>query len=302
MSDRITGGGRLFSRAELDELVLLPRDRVLREIAARRPDAARALVGEIEGVWRGFLTILRAWVDLTDRFVREEAAAPAWRGPIGAPVPAEPQLEAVSRALEAGEWGAAEESWTAADAAMTDAVTAWCAHANDVLTEVYSAGGARLLEDAMRFAADRGSWADALPHQAGRTAAEVVRGTAAFLAAGPRVAMRIDEEPDRFVLRQLDCHCGRMVRAAHAAGAPLRTVPGPAPITYGRPAMTPYQVHFAVIHGQWAIDRVGRPVPAFDCQGTGVLHGECASYVFKDGVEVPERFYDALGRSRAPHR
>ena len=104
MSDGSTGGGRLFSQAELDELVVLPRDRVLREISARRPDTAWALVREVEDVWRGFVGILRAWVELTARYVRDGGSAPAWRGPADVPVPPEPALAAVSRALEAGEW------------------------------------------------------------------------------------------------------------------------------------------------------------------------------------------------------
>lgn len=297
MSDQTPTPGFLFTRAELDELVLLPRERVLREITARRPDSAWAVVSEVEGIWRGFVGIIRAWVDLTDRYVRETSATPGW-SLSDLPAPPDPDLSAVSRALESGDWAGAQKSWLAADSAMTAAISSWCGYVNEVLHEVYRAGGASRLEGAMRYAADNGFWAQALPHQAHQDAASVVRGTASFLAGGPRVAMHIREEADRFVLRQLDCHCGRMVRAADAAGTPLPTVPGPAPLTYGRPAMTPYQVHFAVIHGQWAIDRVGKPVPAFDCEGIGVLHGECASYVFKDGVDVPDRFYEALGRSR----
>ena len=298
MNDRGLGDGLLFDQDELEQLVLLPRDRVLREISAQRPESAWAVVSEVEGIWQGFVGILRDWVALTDQYVRETSAVPGWAAPARGPASADPGLSAVSRALRSGDWPTARDAWLVADGAMTDAVTSWCAHVNDVLHEVYRAGGAPLLESALRSAADAGFWAEALPHQAHQGAAELVRSTARFLAAGPRVAMRIREEPDRFVLTQVDCHCGRMVRAAQAAGTPLPTVAGPAPLTYGRPAMTPYQVHFAVIHGQWAIDRVGKPVPAFDCEGIGVLHRECASYVFKDGVAVPERFYAALGRSR----
>ena len=302
MSDQSTGQGSLFTQAELDDLVMLPRDRVLGEIAAQRPGSAWAVVSEVEVIWRGFLDIIRAWVDLTDQYVRESPAAAGWRVPADGPVMPDPGLSAVSAALRSGDWSEARRSWLAADSAMTAAITSWCAHVNDVLYEVYRVGGAALLESAMRHAADHGFWAEALPHQARQEAADLVRGTATFLAAGPRVAMQIWEEADRFVVQQLDCHCGRMVRAAELAGTPLPTVSGPAPITYGLPAMTPYQVHFAVIHGQWAIDRVGKPVPAFDCRGMGVLQGECVSYVFKDGIAVPDRFYDALGRTRTADR
>ena len=311
-----------FAPDELDDLARLPTQRMQPLVSEGHTNPALALDLEVEATWRTFCGIVENWAHLTTEYLRERTGsaiggkptrlehvallvarrrldAERLRDAVEMLTAAEhPLREQFGAELRSGELQAAAASWQRIAVCMADAVALRCDQVNHVLGAIHAWGGDHELEAAMRFAADKGFWSEAVPSQAGMDAATRLRTTARFLTDGPGVALRITEERDRFVLEQRSCPCGRQVHEASAYGWPLPRVPGPSPITYGRHEMTPYQVHFAVIHGQWAIDRTGSPAPAFDCLGTDVVSARCRSYVYKDGHDVPARFFEALGRSR----
>ena len=310
-----------FERDELEDLARLPTQRMRPLVSEGHADHALALQADVEATWRAFCGIVEDWAHLTAEYLRERTgsavAGKATRLEHFAVLVARRRLESerlrdivdmltdvehplrarFGAQLRSGDLGAADVTWQQIAGCMADAIALRCDHVNHVLGALHAQWGDRELEAAMRFAADRGFWREALPDQARTDAATLLRKTARFLTDGPGVSLHITEERDRFVLEQRSCHCGRQVHEACAYGWPLPTVEGPSPITYGRHEMTPYQVHFAVIHGRWAIDRTGTPVPAFDCVGTDVVNAPCRSYVYKDGHAVPARFFEALGRT-----
>jgi hypothetical protein len=309
---------------QLAEMALGGEERIARAIASGDAGAVLETYDGIEGAWRGFATILDEWVALTleHLFLRDGHRPPeeggrleqvlvlATRRGIGQErlLLIEEMLSGTENeirlgligALDADDLAAVRLIWSEADVAMRDAITLRCDRVNDVLGQVHGLHGDEGLTAALLHAADNGFWSQALPAQAEHDPAEQAAELAFFLTAAAGCRVRVREEEDRFTIEKIDCHCGRMVRDHRERGWDLHVVAGPSPLTYGLAEMTPYQTHFAVIHGIWAIDRIGQPVPAFECRGLAGGEETCLVQVFKDPAAVPAEVYATLGRPDRP--
>jgi hypothetical protein len=308
-----------------EELDVLARDVDERmESAIAEGPEALATYSAIEEMWRAFVGILDDWASLTRSYIAgrreplgdvrelrpEHIAELAVRR--GATLdqlhlaaamldgPANPAAEQIGAAVEAGDEASAWAAWAAAREVMALVRALRCDQINDVLGGVHRRYGEEGLRAAMIYAADHGFWRDGLPSQLQVAPEALLADTAFFLIAGAGCRLRLDEEEDRFVIEFTECHCGRQI-AEHRKGAwDLPVVDGPTATTYGVAAMTPYQTHLAVIHGTWAIDATGQPIPPFDC--VGAVRGQdavpaCRSYIYK--TAVPRRYFEALGRADA---
>ncbi len=313
--------GLLCTEEELGAMSLSTDERMQAVLGGGSDEDVLRMYSKIEETWRGFASNVEIWTWLTMEFLFETFGSFRPK--------AELQLERVAElaarrgidteqlalirdllagpdnlirqrletTLATGERAAAWRAWGLADAAMRDAVTIRCENVNDALGYVLREHGDEVMENAMMYAAERGFWREALPAQTKADPKDLVRDTAFFLSAGAGCTIRVTEDDDRFTVHKLDCHCGRLVIDARKHGWKLEVVEGPSPMTYGQPAMTPFQSHFAVIHGMWVIDVAGAPAPPFDCLGMNVgLSGHCRNYVYK--TAIPDHFYDVLGRRR----
>jgi hypothetical protein len=312
------------SAEQLAEMALSGGERIERAIVGGSAEAVLETYDGLEGAWRGFATILDEWVTLTLEYLflrdghrppeqedrLEQVLVLATRRGIG-----EDRLLLIAEmlagpgnririglmgALDAENLDAVRLIWSEADAAMRNAITMRCDRVNDVLGQVHGLHGDEGLTAAMIHAADNGFWSQALPAQAEHDPAEQAAELAFFLTAAAGCRVRVREGEDRFTIEKIDCHCGRMVRDHREHGWDLQVVAGPSPLTYGLAEMTPYQTHFAVIHGIWAIDRIGQPVPAFECRGLAGGEETCLVQVFKDPAGVPAEVYATLGRQGGP--
>lgn len=314
---------RLSTQSELDALCVSSGQRMQDALEGGATGGVLETYSTIEDTWRGFTGNLEDWANLTlaylidfhgrpqphAEFRLERVATLAVRRGIETEqlaltrelldAPEHSVRQRLRVALKTGDPGAALNAWRLADRLMRDAVTLRCENVNDVLGYVYREHGAEALEAAMRYAADRGFWRDALPAQLLKDPMDRVREISLFLAAGASCRLRITEDDDRFVIEKVDCHCGRLVIDHRANGWPMEIIEGPSPMTYGQEAMTPFQAHFAVIHGMWAIDVTGVPINPFECIGTRVgIEGHCRFFIYKS--RVPDRFYEQLGYDRTP--
>jgi hypothetical protein len=309
-----------------DELAALARrpDQRLRDALAGGGEPL-AVYRQVEELWRGFVGLLADWTALTVQWLLERdgaaAASPLLRPEHAATLAARRGLglerleriaalergpdhalrDRLAAALDSGDGSAAQAVWREAIGLMDDGRALRIDTVNEALGLVHARYSDSGLNDALTAAAERGFWHDWLPGQAATDADALIAETAAFLTAGAGCELHLIDEPDRYVVEFVECHCGRAVRDARANGWSCATVDGPSPLTYGQPQFTAYQTHFAVIHGSWAIDAAGAPTPPFDCLGTattvaGGRGPRCRNYVYKE--PVPERFYAALGRAR----
>jgi hypothetical protein len=315
---------RHYTDADLAALAARAPERMAQAIATADAAAIIDTYDAIEDARRGFAATNEEWAALTVAYLvsaygtlrasgalrLERTAAIAAGLGLGADElalveavldgPLNPLRERIAAAALAGDLGAVGEAWEQADRLTLLAGALRNQHISDLLGHVYREHGADALEAALRFAADHGSfWKAALPAQAAAAPEELIAGTAFFLAVGADCSLALIEEPERFVVEFLDCHCGRQIADARAHGWGVEVVEGPSPLTYGLAAVSPYQAHFAVIHGSWAIDLLGAPAPAFDCVGMALGSRRCRNYVYKGAV--PARFYEALGREAPPN-
>jgi len=310
---------RHYSDAELAALAARAPARMDAAIASADPATIIDTYGAIEDARRGFAATNEEWAALTiahlvsahgtlrpSGVLRLERVATIVTGLglradelelLGAVLdgPVNPLRERISEAALAGDLPAVARAWGEADRLTRLAGAVRNQHISDLLGHVYREHGAQGLEAALRYAADHGTfWKAALPEQAATAPADLLAATAYFLAVGADCSLALIEEHDRFVVEFLDCHCARQITGARAHGWGVEVVDGPLPLTYGLDAVSPYQAHFAVIHGSWAIDLVGAPTPPFDCVGMALGSARCRNYVYKGAV--PARFYEALGR------
>jgi hypothetical protein len=285
-------------------------------------DVVLAVYSKVEEAWRRFATIIEEWTTLTAEFLfardghrlavdgprLEQVLELASRRGIGSDrlriitkmlaTPDNDMSTGIAQAAGEGNLSLARRIWTEAEVAMRDAVSLRCDRVNDVLGQVHELHGDQGLEEALLYAADRGFWRDALPAQAGVDPATRTAELAFFLTAGAGCSVAIGENEDRFTIEKIDCHCGRMISDHREHGWDLHVVRGPSPLTYGLEGMTPYQTHFAMIHGIWAIDHIGFPVPVFECRGLGGGEEVCSVHVYKQPDGVPPEVYATLGRAK----
>lgn len=319
---------RIYTDDELARMVAPASERMAAAIAGADHATIMATYAAIEDARRGFAATNEEWAALTVGYLVETHGTLRPRGvlrlervaqmAIGLGMNAEdlvlaqavldsadnPLRAQVRDASTAGDPVAVRLAWERADRLTRLVGDLRNQHISDVLGYVHREHGADGLEAALLFAADHGSfWRTALPAQAAASPERLIADTAFFLAVGADCRLRVIEEPDRFVVEFLECHCGRQIDDALSHGWGVEVIEGPRPLTYGERAMSPYQVHFAVIHGMWAIDRLGAPFPAFDCSGMDFASRGCRNYVYKGAV--PARHYEVLGRrppSPSPQR
>ncbi len=314
---------RLLTQSELDALSVSADQRMRDALQSGAAEGVLETYSTIENTWRGFAGNLEDWANLTlayliefhgrpqphDELRLERVATLAVRRGIDSEQLAltrelldrteHPLRRRLRAALDAGDHAGVADAWHVAERLMRDAVTIRCENINDLLGYVYREHGADALEAAMRYAAERGFWREALPAQVQKDPEDRVREIAFFLTAGAGCELRITEDDERFVVEKVDCHCGRLVIDHRVHGWPMEIIEGPSPMTYGQQAMTPFQAHFAVIHGMWAIDVTGVPINPFECIGTKVgIEGHCRFFIYK--ARVPDRFYHELGYDRPP--
>ncbi|HWT92642.1 MAG TPA: hypothetical protein VN238_06570 [Solirubrobacteraceae bacterium] len=314
-----------FTRTELDQLARLPTARMQPLLAEGLAAEALDLELEVEATWRAFCGMVEDWAHLIAAHAREMTGSAFGGGATrlehvatlaarrkldeqrlgdittmltGAEHPLRAQL---GGDLVAGGLDDAATTWRRIARCMADAVALRCDHLNHVLADLHERGGESALDDAMRRTAGGVAWRHPLPAQGTTNPATLLRQTARLLADGPGVALHITEERDRYVLEHRSCHCGRQVHEAFAYGWPLPTVESPVPSGLGCREMTPYQVHFTVVHGRWATDGTGPVASDFDCRGLDVVDGPCRLYVNKAARPATERVVADLVHRPTPN-
>lgn len=288
------------------------------------PAAARTTYTELEAARRTTTNRYLAWMALTDEYVLEEHGHAAHRELTEPERVAElvrrsglgvddltqiqavcasaenPVSERMMSALAAADVGAAMRAWSESERLLKAAHDLRRDLISDCLGRIYRRFGLAGLNDAMLYAAHRGSWHTSMPADFALEPGERLRNLAFFLVVCAYFEVHIVEEPERWIVHADVCgRCGRQcVDRYYAGGWGLEVVTERGPTTFGREAMTIYQSHAAVIHHMFAIDTVGAPWPSFECRGLRNDPGGCCLYVYKDPAQTPPEFYEQVGRRR----
>jgi len=312
-----------LSAEELEALCFTGEERFAAALESG-PDAGWEAFAEIENARRTTCNRYLGWVALEEEYVLEtfgheahrELIRPervvelALRSGLGLADLAQiqdvccsadnPVADRMRRALEGsdaepalGVWHESERILRAAHDLRRDLIS-------DRLGQIYRRFGLGALEDAMFYAAQRGWWSVSMPADFALDPAVRLRNLTFFLTVCAYFRLRIEAEPERWVLHVDECgRCGRQCRDRYFTdGWGLEVIEESVPATFGRGSMTAYQTHAAVMHHMFAIDTVGAPWPVFDCQGLRKDPSGCRLYVYPDPADTPDEFYEQVGRQR----
>ncbi|HEX4753281.1 MAG TPA: hypothetical protein VH268_10300 [Solirubrobacterales bacterium] len=315
---------RVHTDAELVELCVSGQVRMERALDGDDRVAARAVAGELIAAMRAFCTVYLDWLVLTDDYVLEELGHEAHTRVTrperiaelavrtgmsladlvaGQALVAGPENDVerdLAAAIAAGERERALELWLEAERILRDVHDLRRDAVSDLLGQIYAEYEAEGLKAAQMYAAERGWWKESIPHDFTLDPAERVREVTYMLTVGAFSDLYVSEHDDRWVVHQNVCgNCGRQVRDRYQDDEwGLRTFAEPGPMTFGKPELTIYQTHLAVIHHMYAIDLVGAPWPSFNCIGLAQNGGHCELVVYKDPAETSPEFYEMVGMSK----
>jgi hypothetical protein len=287
-------------------------------------EKARATYGELEAARVTTTNRYLAWIALTDEYVLEQhghqahrahteperIAELARRSGLGLDDLAQiqalcgsadnPVTKRMAAALSSADSGEAFSAWRESERLLKAAHDLRRDLISDRLGRIYRRFGLTGLNEAMLYAARRGSWRTSMPADFALEPEERLRNLAFFLVVCAYFQVHIVEEAERWIVHVDVCgRCGRQCRDRYYAGDwGLEVVNERSPTTFGREAMTIYQSHAAVIHHIFAIDTVGAPWPVFDCRGLREDPGGCRLYVYRDPTQTPPEFYEQVGRRR----
>jgi hypothetical protein len=294
-----------LTRAELDALARPPRAQLRAELSHGSGKAAQCFV-RLDRAWRSFELGFRAWSAAIAAFLVERHGADA----AALALDAAPLLEAARRhgidpdALP----GAApdEEALVrlAPDALLArfDALEAQRRASHDLyhdwvtalLSHVYRSHGVDELEACLRFAGERTllRW---MPRDLASPAEQRVRRWAGMLL-GNFARIRIDEDPEKFTIRQELCgSCGRQLQAGCYGAEPrFAIVAERHRVAFNRGDVPVYRAHVAVMHYLLPLERTGVPWPVVECPA-GRAAGPCRLLIYKDPARTPREHWSWLG-------
>jgi hypothetical protein len=166
------------------------------------------------------------------------------------------------------------------------------------LTLVNGRYGSDEYEDCLRYTAEI-LFVPRMEHDLGLPPRERLANWAERMSAGLNGAVHIEEFEDRWVLWLDPCgSCGRQVLdRRYEPPWNFGLVQDGVAIGFGRPDITVYQAHLAVMHTLVPIERTGAPWPAIACRG--LTPGPCELALYKDPGGTAERFYSQVGLSKA---
>mgnify|MGYP001035415477 CR=1 FL=1 len=322
------GGGAGTDAGDLDALVGSGAERFEATLAGGGVAAGAEMALRIETARRDTSNRYRAWAALTEAYLFESGGHR--RRVAGARVertaelalrsgfdlgslalasevsagPVNPISEAVTEAVRQGDKAGLREAFMRGDQLLRRIHDFRCDLLSDQLGAIYREEGPEGLEAAMLFAAARGSWKTSMPADLALEPNRRLRELAFFLTVCAHFRIKFTDEGERWQIDVLECgRCGRQCRDRYTDpdwGLEVVRVPGP--LTFGRPPMTIYQTHMAVIHHQFAIDEFGTPWPVFDCRGFRDDAGGCRMLVYKDPWAAPEEVFAAVGRQKPVRR
>ena len=318
----IAGATAPLAEAELGDIVASGSERFEAALEEGGPEAAYAAFLRIEAARRETTNRYRSWSALTDEYVfaahghrgRVEGARPERTAELAlrsgfdlddlalaaavATGPVNAIGAAMAAAVERGDREAARAAWRRSARLLRRGRDFRCDLLSDQLGSIYRRHGAVELEAAMRYAAEHGFWRASMPADLTLEPRRRLRDLAFFLSVCAHFRLRIEDEGQRWRLDVLECgRCGRQCRDRYTdPDWGLEVVAERSPLTFGRPPMTIYQTHLAVIHHMFAIDEFGAPWPVFDCRGLRDDAGGCRMYVYKDPADTPAAVYEEVGR------
>jgi hypothetical protein len=314
---------RVHTDAELVELCVRGQVRMERALDAGDPAAAAVTASELTAAMRAFCTVYLDWLVLTDDYVLDElgheahvrvtrperiaemavrtgmslADLVAGRDLVAGP---DNDIERDLMAMiAAGERERALAQWLEAERLLRDVHDLRRDAISDLLGQIYAEYGAEGLKAAQMYAAERGWWKESMPHDFTLDPAMRVEEVTYMLTVGAFSDLYVTEEDDRWIVHQNVCgNCGRQVRDRYQDNEwGLRTFAEPGPMTFGKPALTIYQTHLAVIHHIYAIELVGAPWPSFRCIGLED-DGHCELVVYKDPGQTSPEFYEMVDMAK----
>jgi hypothetical protein len=314
---------RAFTEAELAELVVSGRERMERALDGGDTAAAQEVATRLITAMRAFCTVYLDWLVLTDDYVLEvlghEAHVRVTRPEriaelavrtgmsladlvAGQALVAGPDNEIerdLAKLIAAGERDRALARWLEAERLLRDVHDLRRDAISDLLGQIYAEYGAEGLQAAQMYAAERGWWKESMPRDFELDPAVRLEEVAFMLTVGAFSDLHVTEHDDRWIVHQNVCgNCGRQVRDRYRDREwGLRTVAEPGPMTFGKPEMTIYQTHLAVIHHMYAIELVGAPWPSFHCIGLA-NEGHCELVVYKDPAQTSPEFYEMVGMAK----
>ena len=319
----MTQAKRSFTEAELAELVVSGRERMERALDGGDAGAAQEVASGLIAAMRAFCTVYLDWLVWTDDYVLDELgheahvrvtrperiAEMAVRTGMsladlvaGQALVAGPENDIernLGAAIAAGERDRALGEWLEAERLLRDVHDLRRDAISDLLGQIYAEYGAEGLKAAQMYAAERGWWKESMPRDFELDPAVRLEEVAFMLTVGAFSDLYVTEHDDRWIVHQNVCgNCGRQVRDRYGDGEwGLRTVAEPGPMTFGKPELTIYQTHLAVIHHMYAIDLVGAPWPSFHCVGLE-NEGHCELVVYKDPAQTSPEFYEMVGMAK----
>jgi hypothetical protein len=318
------GGGAGMGAEDLDRLVGSGAERFEAALAGGGVAAGAEMALRVESARRDTSNRYRAWMALTEGYLfesgghgrrvaaarRERTAELALRsgfdleslalaGEVSAG-PVNPISEGVTAAARRGDGEGLREAFGRGDELLRRIHDFYCDLLSDQLGAIYREEGPEGLEAAMLYAAARGAWKTTMPADLALEPNRRLRELAFFLTVCAHFRIKITDEGERWRIDVLECgRCGRQCRDRYTdPDWGLEVVRERGPLTFGRPPMTIYQAHLAVIHHQFAIDEFGAPWPVFDCRGFREDAGGCRMLVYKDPWDAPAEVFAAVGREK----
>ena len=309
----------MLSAEERAQLILSPRARMERALAAGDVPATKAVYAGIEqmlqmrfasdgaatarvhafvGDRHGLGDLLRVpslagWMEVAERYqlsasdLRELTRS--WRPEMDA------LIDAGDRAAVLAEFDRLEDGFRR----VHDAYLEWFAV---LLSHLYREYGADELE--AYFRATVPDPAALVAGSIGPSPEDRVRTAATFLVGNFGTLTSIDEYDDRYEVVQDPCgSCGRQAAAGtHLPPVNLAVVAERHPLTFDRGDTPVYRTHVAVLHYLLPLEQIGVPCPAVRCPA-GLAGGPCHVVIYKDPLD-PAANLDPLvaGLQRAVER
>ena len=300
-------GERLLSTEELAKLSQPPRADLV-DALAESPEAAIEAFWRIDRAYRNFIDGFGAWIATTQRFVADRfgtdglaqvgSADDAYRSALLHGLTDEDvtgrhqadRADAIAQLIADGDHDAALASFDALQSSYRRIHDVERDRVASVLSQVYRAWGADVLEESIRFSGEQTllGW---MPHDVARPPEVRVRQWAA-MQKGNFADITVTESDDAFTITLHPCGtCGRQVSdGCYGENLDLAVVSEDHPLTFGQGPAPIYRTHVAVMHYVVPMERTGVPWPVIQCP-KGMEAEPCRVTLFKDPAATPPEAY-----------
>ncbi len=289
---------RLFTQEELDWLALSGAERVRRALDTGDIAHIRETLAHVLGLYRQFHDLYHGWtaslfVHLNDQYGHEVTKASthieytlARSAAVGMNLNAvrafmeQPEDRFAAR-LAAGDRAGAYELYLEIERGARDLHDFYRDYVSFILSKVYRDHGVDALERCLRASSEK-DWMPWMMQEIDDDPKARLVTWAELLGVANFGSIRIEEQPDRFVMIQDPCgSCGRQHRGGrHDDPWNLAVIEERHPITYGTGRATAYRTHIPVMHYLMPVERIGAPWPLIQCPREKA--GRCRVTLFKD--------------------